>query len=311
MKIKGFDKDLCCRGFQFEIGHEYEIEHDGRKLELCSDTVFHYCDSLQNVHKHYSVSEDNRFCEIEVLGEEVTDGEKCGSDHIKILREITGEELEIMKGIIDGNSGIFNTGDRNTGDRNTGNRNTGDRNTGDRNTGDRNTGDRNTGSCNTGSCNTGDWNTGDWNTGNWNTGDQNTGSCNTGDWNTGNRNTGDWNTTNHNTGCFCTEEHSILFFDRESSITYIDWINSDARYLMQRIDFRPTEWIDESGMTEEEKEEYPTYKTTGGYLRTRDLSCCYAEWWGELDEMEKQTIKEIPNFDGKKFEEITGINVNG
>ena len=80
---------------------------------------------------------------------------------------------------------------------------------------------------------------------------------------------------------------------------------------MQRIDFRPTEWIDESGMTEEEKEEYPTYKTTGGYLRTRDLSCCYAEWWGELDEMEKQTIKEIPNFDGKKFEEITGINVNG
>ena len=41
MKIKGMDKDMKCRGFQFEIGKEYKIEHDGKPLELCSDTVFH------------------------------------------------------------------------------------------------------------------------------------------------------------------------------------------------------------------------------------------------------------------------------
>lgn len=168
MRIKGFDKNLCCRGFQFEIGGEYKIENDGKPLRLCSDTVFHYCDSLQKVHEFYSVLTENRFCEIEVLGEEITDGKKCGSDHIKILREITGEELEILKGKINGNLGIFNTG---------------------------------------------------------------------------NRNTGDCNTTNYNTGCFCTEEHKILFFDRKSDATYSDWLNSDARYLMNRIDFRPTEWI--------------------------------------------------------------------
>lgn len=126
MKIKGMDKDMKCRGFQFEIGKEYKIEHDGKPLELCSHTVFHYCDSLQQVHEHYSCNEKelNRFFEIEVLGEEVIDGKKCGSDHIKIVREITGNELATMKGMVNGNTGLFNTGNWNTGYKNTGNGNT-------------------------------------------------------------------------------------------------------------------------------------------------------------------------------------------
>ena len=145
MKIKGMDKEMKCRGFQFEIGKEYKIEHNGKPLELCSDTVFHYCDSLQQVHNHYSCKNDsNRFFEIEVLGEEVTDGKKCGSDHIRIVREIAGEELKTMKGIVNGNTGLFNTGYCNTGNGNTGNRNTGNWNTGNRNTGYCNTGYGNT-----------------------------------------------------------------------------------------------------------------------------------------------------------------------
>ena len=140
MKIKGMDKDMKCRGFQFEVGKEYKIEHKG-KIELCSNTVFHYCDSLQKVHEHYSCNEKelNRFFEIEVLGEEVTDGQKFGSDHIKIVREIMGDELAAMKGMVNGNNGLFNTGNWNTGDRNTGNWNTGYGNTGDWNTGYGNT----------------------------------------------------------------------------------------------------------------------------------------------------------------------------
>ena len=155
MKIKGFDKDLKCRGYQFEIGKEYKIETD-KTLKLCTDTVFHYCNSLQQVHDYYSCCEDsqNRFCEIEVLGKEVCDDNKCGSNHIRIVREIVGNELKVLKQQVNGNSGLFNTGNWNTGDCNTGNRNTGNRNTGNSNTGNRNTGDWNKSSENNGFFNT-------------------------------------------------------------------------------------------------------------------------------------------------------------
>ena len=201
MFIKGFDKNLRCRGMQFEIGKTYDTGYT-ENLELCSCKVFHFCKSLENVHEFYSakVENNNRFCEIEVLGELVEDERKCGSNKIKILREITGEELAMLCGLKNGNTGLFNTGHRNTGDRNTGDRNTGHMNTGDMNTGDRNTGDMNTGDRNTGHMNTGDMNTGDRNTGHMNTGDMNTGDRNTGDRNTGHMNTGDRNTGHMNTG---------------------------------------------------------------------------------------------------------------
>ena len=82
MKIKGFDKDLQCRGFQFEVGKIYDTRKE--KVELCTDSVFHYRDSIEKVNMFYNVLHNNRFCEIEVLGKEVTDGEKCGSNRIKI-----------------------------------------------------------------------------------------------------------------------------------------------------------------------------------------------------------------------------------
>lgn len=131
MNIKGMDRNMQCRGFQFEVGKEYKIDTNGRPLELCSDTVFHYCKSLKNVHPYYDCRcEGNRFFEIDVLGEEVTDGEKYGSNHIRIVRELAEEELNNLKGLTDGNTGLFNSGNMNSGDMNSGNRNSGDRNSG-------------------------------------------------------------------------------------------------------------------------------------------------------------------------------------
>ena len=116
MKIKGFDKNLCCRGVQFEVGKIYDTGAKDNEIRLCSNTVYHYCDNIKQVHTHYSCNpvQQNRFCEIEVLGAEVTDGRKCGSNKIKLVREIVGDELKTLIGQINGNTGLFNSGNWNS-----------------------------------------------------------------------------------------------------------------------------------------------------------------------------------------------------
>jgi hypothetical protein len=128
MWIKGFDKNLRCRGVQFEIGEEQAacplsiIE----PMALCTDTVIHFCALLSAVHEFYSCNDNNRYCVIEPIGEIVTDGVKFGARAIRVVREITGRELDVMKGLTNGNVGFFNSGGWNSGDRNSGDRNSGD-----------------------------------------------------------------------------------------------------------------------------------------------------------------------------------------
>lgn len=157
----------------------------------------------------------------------------------------------------------------------------------------------------TGRCNTGNCNTGNWNTGNWNTGNRNTGNCNTGDWNTG-----DWNKSSFNTGCFNTEEQKIMLFNKPSDMTYREWIDSDARYLLNQIPKDVVEWVYEEDMTDEEKAAHPTYETTGGYLKVLDESECGQLWWGSLSDRRKEIIKAIPNFDAEIFFQCTGVRVD-
>ena len=162
----------------------------------------------------------------------------------------------------------------------------------------------------TGRCNTGDWNTGNRNTGNRNTGDWNTGDCNTGDCNTGDCNTGDWNKSSFNTGCFNTEEQKIMLFNKPSDMTYREWMDSDARYLLNQIPKNVVKWVYEEDMTDEEKAAHPTYETTGGYLKVLDESECGQLWWGSLSDRGKEIIKTIPNFDAEIFFQCTGVRVD-
>lgn len=147
--------------------------------------------------------------------------------------------------------------------------------------------------------------TGRCNTGNRNTGNRNTGDCNTGDWNTG-----DWNKSSFNTGCFNTEEQKIMLFNKPSDMTYREWIDSDARYLLNQIPKDVVEWVYEKDMTDEEKAAHPTYETTGGYLKVLDESECGQLWWGSLSDRRKEIIKAIPNFDAEIFFQCTGVRVD-
>ena len=61
-------------------------------------------------------------------------------------------------------------------------------------------------------------------------------------------------------------------------------------------------------MTDQEKEESPNYKTTEGFLRVYKYKEAFKTAFDKADiEGIKQTL-ELPNFDYKIFEEISGIS---
>ena len=112
---KAFKKDLTCRGFQFEIGKEYE--HKGR-IKPCK-SGFHFCKSLADCYNFYPMSEDTRICEVCATGDIKTDDNiKFVTNKIKIVREIKNPREKSNKNKT--STGYCNTGDYNTGYRNTG-----------------------------------------------------------------------------------------------------------------------------------------------------------------------------------------------
>ena len=128
--------------------------------------------------------------------------------------------------------------------------------------------------------------------------------------NTGDCNTGDWNKSSFNTGCFNTEEQKIMLFNKPSDMTYCEWLESDARWLLNQIPKNAVKWVYQEDMTDVEKTAHPTYEITGGYLKVLNESECGQLWWNGLSDEDKTIIKAIPNFDADIFEECTGIKVN-
>ena len=137
---KGFDKDLKCRDFQYEVGKTYETDY----AKTCKHG-FHFCENPFDVFGYYPPCDSNglnRFCEVEGYGEiDKDDDSKIACSKIKIGTEIKLDGLikAGVKFILDKVKWKeCNTGDlsaaTNTGDQsvatNTGNRsaatNTGD-----------------------------------------------------------------------------------------------------------------------------------------------------------------------------------------
>ena len=85
---KGFDKDLKCRGFQYEIGKEYKEE----KADLCN-SGFHACENPLDVFNYYAANKGSRYCEVEL--DEVSEqkdssnSKRCG----KVIK--IGAELNV------------------------------------------------------------------------------------------------------------------------------------------------------------------------------------------------------------------------
>ena len=82
---KAFDKNMQCRGFQYEVGKEYEMNGEIK----CCERGFHACKSPMEVWDHYDML-SSRFAEVEQSGEikEEENSTKVCSSHIKIKAEL-------------------------------------------------------------------------------------------------------------------------------------------------------------------------------------------------------------------------------
>ena len=293
--FKVFNPDWTCnpngKPFQYVVGGTYE---EDVKPMVC-DRGFHFCEKAADCFNYYQFNPENKVAEVLALGEVDTDGTKSCTNKIQIVREIPWAELLEIVNTGKGCTGLCNSGNWNSGNWNSGNRNSGNRNSGD---------------WNSGNCNSGNWNSGDWNSGNCNSGNWNSGNWNSGDWNSGDCNSGDWNKCSFSNGCFNTVSPKIYLFNKPSELTYEDWLNSKARYLLNQIPGDVLEYIYLSDMTDEEKAAHPEAETTGGYLKILDNSECAVIWWCGLSDRQKAVITAIPNFDKEIFKQITGIDVD-
>ena len=273
---KAFLSDMTTRhgdNTVYEVGKTYTVEGEVR---IC-ENGYHFCKKCVDVYDYYS--KPCRICEVSVTGAVQTQGNKSVGRRLKILRELTADEINSLC---------------NSGNRNSGNRNSGDCNSGYWNSGNRNSGD----------CNSGYWNSGYCNSGNRNSGDRNSGNRNSGDWNSGDWNSGDWNS-----GYCNTTEPTVRLFDHQTDITFSDFKWSRAYGLLCNIPSDCLTWKYSEYMTDDEKAAHPEHETTGGflYLEKADRQA----WWESLSDDSKAAITSMPYFDAEKFFICTGIKVNG
>ena len=270
--FKVFNHDWTCRDKQYTCPGVFEED----VTPSVRNRGMHFCKRASDCFNYYKFDPENKVAEVIALTDcTVEDGDQCATKHLEIIREIPWAELLEIVNVGKDCSGFCNSGNRNSGNRNSGN--------------------RNSGNCNSGNCNSGAYNSGHYNSGYYNS---------------GNRNSGDFNKCSFSNGCFNTVEPKIYMFNKPSEWTYRDWLNSDARCLLNKIPGDILEYVLFENMTSEEKAAHPEAEVTGGYLKQIDNSECGFIWWHKLSDYEKRIIKTIPNFDKEIFKEITGIDVD-
>lgn len=286
-------KQYSCPGMFTETGD----------LEICGHGM-HFCENLLDCFYYYELDERKKVAEVIAHGNVKTDGIKSCTDKLEIVKELSWKEVY----------DIINFGKRCIGKGNSGHENKGNWNTGNRNNGNRNVGNDNIGYGNLEDFNVGYKNTGEKNIGGKNTGDKNIGYQNTGNSNIGNQNVGDWNITDCMIGCFNTIPHqNIYLFNKLSNWSLNDWEGSRARIILNSM---PN--LRDSTNKDDECHFKKMARSLDSFLIIKDFNfikklqeqSARQEWWNILDEDDKNTIKNIPNFDSEIFKEITGIDVN-
>lgn len=120
---KVFNPDWTCRGKQYTCPGEFSEDYTREELAVCNCGI-HFCKNIADCFSYYDFSPKNKVAEVVAIGDVKTDDDKSCTNHIRIIKELSWNEVLNMV-----NSGNYNTGNRNSGDRNSGNRNSGGWNT--------------------------------------------------------------------------------------------------------------------------------------------------------------------------------------
>lgn len=86
---KGTDKDMRCRGFQFELGKTYRAQGE---IKICRNG-FHFCKNLGSVFEYYPPNDGNRFFEIEAREPVNRKFSKYVTAEISFIRELSAKEI--------------------------------------------------------------------------------------------------------------------------------------------------------------------------------------------------------------------------
>lgn len=113
---KAFDENLKCKNVQFKVG---EITSASGKLEICNNGL-HFCEQLRSVYNYYPKNYNTRICEVEALTEVQTKEDKSCTLSLKIIRELSKEEIKSLTDDLKFNSGHYNSGRYNSGHSNSG-----------------------------------------------------------------------------------------------------------------------------------------------------------------------------------------------
>lgn len=101
--FKGTEKDMSCKGYQYELGKQFDLDED-LEPSVCHNS-FHFCKELSSVFGYYSIGNGNRYFEVEALVKKsdldpnqrknysYITGDKYAAKSIRFIRELTPDEV--------------------------------------------------------------------------------------------------------------------------------------------------------------------------------------------------------------------------
>ena len=110
---KVFNPDWTCLNKQYTCPGKFE---EDVPLNVCCSGM-HFCKNLVDCFSYYPFNSENKVAEVIAFGRVMEENDKCCTDKLEVVREISWYEVLDMVNTGKGCSGFCNSGNRNSGNR--------------------------------------------------------------------------------------------------------------------------------------------------------------------------------------------------